>query len=152
MSRYSRDFDETEYLSFLLKDDKLFEKYKEIWEKVKNNIKKEFGIEPMYNKKDLKGKIKSYNEKINANFHDNKIPNEYSTLICLSVILINSVFQIDKNYYHQLFVEECKYVVKLPLKILIKKILMKKVLMRKILMKRIITKKVSIECAYLKQF
>ena len=77
MSRYSRDFDETEYLSFLLKDDKLFEKHNEIWEKVKINIKKEFGIEPVYNKKDLKGKIKPYNEKINANFHDNKIPNEY---------------------------------------------------------------------------
>ena len=152
MGRYRRNFDETEYLSFLLKDDKLFEKYDEIWEKVKNNIKKEFGIEPVYNKKDIKGKIKSYNEKINANFHDNKIPNEYSILICLSVILINSVFQIDKNYYYQLFVEECKYVVKLPLKILIKKILMKKLLMRKILMKRIITKKVSIECAYFKQF
>ena len=36
-----RDFDETKYISFLIKNDELLEKYKEIWEKVKNSIKKE---------------------------------------------------------------------------------------------------------------
>ena len=30
----------------------------------------------------------------------------------LSVILINSVFRIGKNYYSQVFLEECKYVFK----------------------------------------
>ena len=39
MSVYRRDFDETKYMSFLIKD-KLLEKYNEIWEKVENNIKK----------------------------------------------------------------------------------------------------------------
>ena len=29
-------------MSFLIKDDKLSEKFNEIWEKVKNSIKKEF--------------------------------------------------------------------------------------------------------------
>ena len=32
--------------------------------------------------------------------------------ICLSVILIDSVFRTDKNYYPQMFWEECKYVAK----------------------------------------
>ena len=32
--------------------------------------------------------------------------------ICLSVILIDSVFRTGKNYYPQVFLEECKYVVK----------------------------------------
>ena len=31
--------------------------------------------------------------------------------ICLSVILINSVVRTGKNYYPQVFFEECKYVV-----------------------------------------
>ena len=31
---------------------------------------------------------------------------------CLSVILIDSAFRTDKNYYPQVFLEECKYVVK----------------------------------------
>ena len=34
MCAYRRDFDETKYMSFLKKDDELFEKYNEIWEKV----------------------------------------------------------------------------------------------------------------------
>ena len=49
-------------MSFLLKDDELLEKYNEIWEKVKNIIKKEFDSESVYNEKYLKTKIKSYNE------------------------------------------------------------------------------------------
>ena len=32
--------------------------------------------------------------------------------ICLSVILIHSVFRTDKNYYPQVLLEECKYIVK----------------------------------------
>ena len=85
-------------MSFLIKDDELLEKYNEIWEKVKNNLKKEFDSEPVYNEKYLKAKMKSYNEKINTNFYNNKIPKEGCQCICLSVILINSVFRTGKNY------------------------------------------------------
>ena len=45
-------------------------------------------------------------------FHNNKIPREGSQFICLSVILIHSVFRTGKNYYPQVFLDECKYVVK----------------------------------------
>ena len=85
-SAYRRDFDETKYISFLIKDDELFEKYSEILEKVENNIKKEFNSEPVYNENYLKAKVKFYNGKINTNFHNNKIPKEGSQFICLSVI------------------------------------------------------------------
>ena len=54
--------------------------------KVKNRLKKEFVGEPVCNKKYLEAKIKSYNGKINTNFHDNKIAKEGSQFICLSVI------------------------------------------------------------------
>ena len=74
--------DETKYISFLIKDDELLEKYNEIWEKVKNSLKKEFNSEPVYKEKYLKAKIKSYNGKINTNFHNNKIPREGSQFVC----------------------------------------------------------------------
>ena len=45
MSAYRRDFTESKYMPFLIKDDKLIEKYKEIWEVVKNSIKKKFDSE-----------------------------------------------------------------------------------------------------------
>ena len=40
------------------------------------------------------------------------MPKECSIFICLSVGLINSVFRTGKNYYPQVFLEECNYVVK----------------------------------------
>ena len=41
MSAYRKDFDETKYMSFLIKDDELLKKFKKIWKKVKNTIDKE---------------------------------------------------------------------------------------------------------------
>ena len=51
-------------------------KYNEIWEKVNNSLKKEFDSKPIYYEKYLKSKRKSYNGKINTNFHNNKTPKE----------------------------------------------------------------------------
>ena len=41
---------------FLIKDETLFGRYKKIWEKVSNIIKKEFNSELVYNKRYLKAK------------------------------------------------------------------------------------------------
>ena len=93
----------------------------------------------------MKTKIKSYKGKVNTNFDIYKIPKQGSLCNCLSVILINSVFRIGKNYY-QVFLEKCKFVVKeikmpdyitkfrpmILVKWMVKKILMKKILMNKI--------------------
>ena len=45
-------------------------------------VSKRIYIEPVYNEKYLKAKVKSYNGKINTNFHKNKIPKEGSQFIC----------------------------------------------------------------------
>ena len=79
---------------------------------IKNTIKEEFYSEPVYYQRYLKVKRKSYNEKINTNFCNNKIPKEGSQFTCLSVILFDSVFRTGKTYYNQVFLEECKYFVK----------------------------------------
>ena len=74
-SSYRKDFDKTKCMSFLIKYEKLSQKYNDIWKKVSNIIKKEFDSNPVYNEKNLKLKAKSYNGKINRNSHDdNKIP------------------------------------------------------------------------------
>ena len=112
MSACRTDFDETKYISFFIRDDELLEKYNDIWEQVKNSIRKEFESETVYNEKYLKAKIKSYNAKINTNFRNNKIPKEGSQCIFLSVIFIDSIFRTGKNYYTQVFLEVCKFVVK----------------------------------------
>ena len=112
MTTYRKDFNKTKYVSFLIKDDELLEKYNEIWEKINNSLKKEFDSELECNEKYLKAKIKSNNGKINTSFRNNKIPKEDPQYVCLSVILMDSVFRIGQNYYPQVFLEECKFVVK----------------------------------------
>ena len=110
MIAYRENFDETKYTSFLIEDDELLEKYDENWGKVKNSLKNDFYNKPIYNENYLKAKIKSYNWKINTNFHSNKIPKEGPQYICLSAILRDSIFKAVKNFYPELFLEECKYI------------------------------------------
>ena len=45
---YRKDFD---YMSFFKKNKELLEKYNEIWNKVRNRIKKEFDSQPVYKEK-----------------------------------------------------------------------------------------------------
>ena len=126
-------------------------------EEVKNSIKREFDSKLVCNEKYLKAKITSYNGKINTNLHNNKISREGSEFICLSVILIDSVFRTGKNYYLQVFLEECKYVAKKKrflsilltiwkfLLILIEKIRKKKIVIKKLLMNKILMKKIPMK-------
>ena len=71
MSAYTRDFDETKYMTFLIKNDELLKNYKKFVKKLKIVSKKTL-IVNLYRMKHLKIKIKSYNGKININFHNNK--------------------------------------------------------------------------------
>ena len=115
MSAYRRDFDETPYLLFLIRNNEMLEKYNGIWDKVNNTIKKEFYSEPVYNEKYVSTKIKSYEGEINTILSEDLIPKKALNVIAyqyLSIILIDSVFRIDKNYYTQAFLEECKYAFK----------------------------------------
>ena len=83
MSAYRRDFDKIKCMSFLIEDEKVLEKYNEIWKKMNNIVKIEFDSKPVYNEKHIKTKIKSYKGKINTNFHNNRIPKEGYQCICL---------------------------------------------------------------------
>ena len=51
-------------------------------------------------------------EKISTTFPGDKVPKEGSQYICLAVVLIDSVFRTGKNYCPQVFLEECKCIVK----------------------------------------
>ena len=120
--------------------------------KVKSILKKKFDSEPVCNEKYLKAKIKSYNGKINTNFHNSKTPKEVSQFIFLLVVLNDYVFRTGKNYYPQVFLEEYKYIVKekrfLSMLLTIQKfllILREKILMTKIMMKQIRINKILIK-------
>ena len=114
MNAYAKYFDkDNKYINLLVNDKEILIKYSEIWDKIKSLIKKEFNGEPVYNDKYIKTKIKIYNNRVYTNFQHNKIPKHNEYCACLSVILLDSIFvNSDKEYYPQIFLEECKYAIK----------------------------------------
>ena len=46
-------------MSFLIKDDKVLEKYKQIWDVITNKLKIKFHSLPVYDKKYLKTKVRA---------------------------------------------------------------------------------------------
>ena len=75
----------------------------------------EFDSEPIYgdNDKYIKTKIKSYGDKVNTHFEGNKIPKENATYKCLSLIMLDSVIRVNKKYYPQTLLEECKHTIQM---------------------------------------
>ena len=89
-------FYETECMYFVIKEE-VFDKYKEIWEKV-NKIIKEIISELIYSKKYLIPK-KTFNTKESFQFF-------YRKVMLVPVILIDSVYRKDENYYPKVFLEK----------------------------------------------
>ena len=83
-----------------------------VWDGVSKSIKKGFDSEPISNKKYLKTKVKNHEEKINTNYHNDKILKEGPQCICLSAVLANSVFKIGKGYYLQVFLKNVNTLLK----------------------------------------
>ena len=104
---------EAKYIPLLIKDDKLLKKNSN-----KSGIKfaaalqNEFDREPTYNDEYIKIKVKSYNDNINTDFHNNGMYKDYPRRICFSVILIDSVFNMGEMIIHNFFKKKIKYVVK----------------------------------------
>ena len=99
-------------MSFLIKDDEVGEKYEQIWDVIKNKLKIKFHSEPVYEYKYLKTKVKEYDGVIKTNFLGNGIPKENMHYTCIACITIDSVMKMDKKYFLQVYLEECKYKIK----------------------------------------
>ena len=95
MSGCVKFIEENKCKSFVTKDNELLKKGDKIWIKSTLVLKKGSIAKPVYNEKYLKTKIKSYEGKINTNFHNNRIS--------LSIILIDSVFKMGEKYCPQVF-------------------------------------------------
>ena len=114
MIGYVQRFDSNKTMFFKVIDNKLLKKYTKIWEKVSSLMNIEFDSEPVYgdNDKYIKTKIKSYGDKVNTNFQGKKVPKENASYKCLSLIMLDSVIRVNKKYYPQTLLEECKYEMK----------------------------------------
>ena len=101
-------------MSFKVSDYKLLKKYNKIWEKISNLMNIGFDSEPVYGDGDkyIKAKIKMYEGRVNTNFQGKKVRKENASYKCISLIVLDSVIRVNKKYYPQPLLEECKYVIR----------------------------------------
>ena len=110
MSGYIKYFENGgKNMSFLIKDDEVWEKYEKIWDVIKNKLGIKFHSKLFYEQKHLKAKVREFDGVIKTNFLGNDMPNEDMHYTCIARTTIDSVMKIDKNNHLQVYLEEFKY-------------------------------------------
>ena len=99
-------------MSFLIKDDELWDRYDEIWYVIKDKLSMEFHSEPVYENKYLKAKVREFDGAIKTKFWGNDMPQQNMHYAFIACITIDSVMNFAKKNYPQVYLEECKYRVK----------------------------------------
>ena len=100
-------------ISFKIKDDEVYLKYNEIWNKIKKLLGGlKLSSEPIYDDQYFKTKVKTFSEVIKTLFDGNEIAKGKIEFVCIPCISIDSIPKVDKIYYPQVYLEQCKYKVK----------------------------------------
>ena len=112
MTGFARKFDENATMSFIVKDEQPLRNYTKIWETIEGLMKINLESNPVCSDHDkyIKTKIKTNAGSIITSFHNKKIPKEKAPCKCLSIIMIDSVIRVNKKYYPQTLLEECKFI------------------------------------------
>ena len=99
-------------MTFVTDNEKVYDKYNEIWEVIRKLLKVNFTVNPVRDDKYLVAKLKIFN-RINGTTFNNNIPLERNHYICIPAIDIDSVLKIDnKRAYPQAYLKQCKYELK----------------------------------------
>ena len=113
MSRYIKYFENGgKNMSFLIKDDEVWDKQDKICDAIKNKLGIKFHSKAVYEYRYLKAKVREFDGAIKTNFLGNDMPKENMYYTCIACITIDSVMNIDKKNHPQVYLEECKYRIK----------------------------------------
>ena len=96
-------------MSFVTDDEKVYEKYDEIWNILKRLLKLKLAASPVTNDSFILAKLKIFKKKNLTTFNNNITPTEKNHYICIPAIDIDSVLKIDKKAYSQAYIEGCKF-------------------------------------------
>ena len=88
-------------MSFLVKDNEVWNKYYKIWEVIKDKLGIVFYSVPFYEYKYLKAKVREFDAIIKANFLGNGIAKGNMHYTCIACATIDSVLTIDKKIIHK---------------------------------------------------
>ena len=100
-------------MTFVTDNEKVYDKYNEIWEVIRKLLKVKFTVNRVRDDKYLVAKLKILNKVIRTRFTNDFIPFERHHYNCIPAIDIDSVLKIDnKRAYPQAYLEQCKYKLK----------------------------------------
>ena len=99
-------------MSYMIEDDKVWNKYDKIWNLIKDKVDITFHSEPVYEYKYLRRKVREVDSVIKTNFLGNGLPKGNMHYACIACITIDSVMKMGKKYFPQVYLEECKYKIK----------------------------------------
>ena len=71
-------------MSFMIKDDKVWEKYEQMWEVIQNKLDIKFHSEPVYEQKHLKAKVREFKGVIKTKILGKGLPKK----ICIILVLL----------------------------------------------------------------
>ena len=113
MSGYIKYFENVgKNMSFIVKDDNVLDKYKKIWDKIKEKLNTKFHSMPVYDETYIKAKVRKFDNKIKTNFLGDGVPKENMHYASIASITIKSVMRMDKKNHLQVYLQERKYKVK----------------------------------------
>ena len=99
-------------MSFKIEDDEVYAKYNNIWNKIKDLLSGiRLSSDIIYDEQYIKTKVKTF-KTVKTLFSNNIIPEEKIECECISCISGDSVLKIERKYYPQVYLEQCKYKVK----------------------------------------
>ena len=95
MNGYIKYFDDGgKNMSFVSDDKKVYEKYNEIWEVIRNLLKIDFTVNPVRDDIYLVAKLKIFNQINKTTFTNNAIPMEKNNYTCIPAVDTDSVLKI----------------------------------------------------------
>ena len=77
-------------MSFLIKNDEVWQKYEDIWNVIKNKLNIKFHSQPIYEIRYLKVKVREFDGSIKTNFLGNSVPKENTYYTCIACITLDS--------------------------------------------------------------
>ena len=92
-------------MSFMIKDDKVWDKYDKIWNVIKDKVGNKFHNEPVYEYKYLRTKVREFDGIIKTKFLGKDVPKENTHYTCIACITIDSVMRMDNKYFPLVYLE-----------------------------------------------
>ena len=99
-------------MSFKIEDNDVYMKYNNIWNEIKDLLSAiRLSSDIIYDDRYIKTKVKTF-KTLKTLFSGNIMPEERIECKCISCISVDSTMKIEKKYYPQVYLEQCKYKVK----------------------------------------